>query len=132
MQRYGVRNMVRPSFAMYNTFEEVERLADHVALIEAGRLRVAETTESLLGRFRRMEVDCETAWPAGELPGSWLGWQSGIGRTSFIETAYDRAVTEAHCRRFFPTGGVQAPAFTCHCAPQTALPIARNRRSESL
>ncbi len=26
MQRYGVKNMVRPSFALYNTFDEVDRL----------------------------------------------------------------------------------------------------------
>jgi cysteine desulfurase / selenocysteine lyase len=37
MQRYGVRNMVRPSFAMYNTFEEVERLVRAVQRIRFGK-----------------------------------------------------------------------------------------------
>lgn len=92
--------------------EEVERLADQVALIDEGRLKFSETTESLLGRFRRIEVDTEAAWPAGDLPNSWLGWQSGGGRTIFIETSYQRAVTEEHCRKFFPVAAVQAYPMT--------------------
>jgi ABC-2 type transport system ATP-binding protein len=92
--------------------EEVERLADHVALLEAGRLRLNETTESLLGRFRRIEVDSEAAWPAGGLPASWLGWQSAAGRTSFIESTYRRETTEGHCRKFFPLAAVQAHPLT--------------------
>ena len=92
--------------------EEVERLADHVALLDAGRLRFAETTESLLGRFRRIEVDSEAAWPAGSLPASWLGWESAAGRTSFIESAYHPETTEGHCRKFFPMAAVQAHPLT--------------------
>ncbi|MFZ5494130.1 MAG: ABC transporter ATP-binding protein [Verrucomicrobiota bacterium] len=92
--------------------EEVERLADHVALLDAGRLRLTETTESLLGRFRRIEVDSEAAWPAGGLPAGWLGWQSAAGRTSFIESAYRRETTEEHCRKFFPLAAVRAHPLT--------------------
>ena len=36
--------------------EEVERLADHIAIIDQGRLRISESVESLLSRFRRVEV----------------------------------------------------------------------------
>ena len=92
--------------------EEVERLADRVALIENGRLKFTETTEALLGRFRRVEADQEAASPAGSLPASWLGWQSGAGRTSFVESAYQRETTETLCRKYFPTAAVQAHPMT--------------------
>src|SRR5947199_3546786 len=36
--------------------DEVERLADHVAMLEEGRLRISEGTETLQARFRRVEV----------------------------------------------------------------------------
>jgi ABC-2 type transport system ATP-binding protein len=108
--------------------EEVERLADHVALIEGGRLRLAETTDSLLARFRRIEVDSEAAWPAGSLPASWLAWQTGAGRTSFIESAYQRETTEGHCRKFFPLGSVQAQPLTLR---EIFITLARNGRNQT-
>lgn len=108
--------------------EEVERLADHVALLEAGRLRLAEATDSLLGRFRRIEVDSEAAWPAGSLPASWLGWQSGAGRTSFIESAYQPETTGAYCRKFFPLGGVQARPLTLR---EIFITLARSGRNQT-
>jgi ABC-2 type transport system ATP-binding protein len=89
--------------------EEVERLADHVALLEAGRLRFTETTEALLGRFRRIEVELnQTNATPGALPASWLDWQCVAGRASFVESAYDREATERACRERFPSATVQA------------------------
>ncbi len=92
--------------------EEVERLADRIALLESGRLKFAENTETLLGRFRRIEVAQDTAWQPTELPASWLNWQSGAGRISFIESAYDREATEGLCRKHFPFASVQAHPMT--------------------
>ncbi len=92
--------------------EEVERLADRVALIDAGRLKFVETTESLLGRFRRIEVDRDAVWQSGNLPPGWLNWQSGSGRTMFIDSAYDRETTESLCRKHFPFAAVQAHPLT--------------------
>ena len=92
--------------------EEVERLADHIALLEAGRLRFTETTESLLGRFRRIEIDQEYRGQAGGLPATWLGWESGAGRASFVDSAYEREATERACRERFPEAAVQARPMT--------------------
>ena len=66
--------------------EEVERLADHIALLDNGRLRLSESTETLQGRFRRVEV---TGAPAGATapPGA-IEWEQAGGLTRFIETAY--------------------------------------------
>jgi ABC-2 type transport system ATP-binding protein len=72
--------------------EEVERLADHVAMIEGGRLRLSEPTEALLGRFRRVEV---TNAPENVAAApSWMEWQRSGALTRFIETSYDGESTE--------------------------------------
>ncbi len=108
--------------------EEVERLADRVALIDEGRLKFSETIETLLGRFRRIEVDTEAAWPAGDLPRSWLGWQSGGGRTTFVESSYQRSATEGYCRKFFPCGTVQAHPMTLR---EIFIALARKERNQA-
>ena len=91
--------------------EEVERLADHVALLASGRLAFAETTDDLLGRFRRLEI--ETEQPAAiALPATWLNWEAGPGRASFVDSAYDRDATERACRERFPEAAVRAHPMT--------------------
>jgi ABC-2 type transport system ATP-binding protein len=108
--------------------EEVERLADHVALLEAGRLRFAEPTEELLGRFRRVEIDQEFRGPAGSLPATWLDWQSGAGRASFVDSAFDAALTEQACRARFPEGAVRAHPMTLR---EIFITLARTGRNTS-
>jgi ABC-2 type transport system ATP-binding protein len=92
--------------------EEVERIADRVTLLESGCSKFTETTESLLGRFRRVEVAQEGAWQPGSLPASWIAWESGAGRISFVESAFDHEITESHCRKHFPFGSVQVRPMT--------------------
>ncbi len=74
--------------------DEVERLCDHVAMLEAGRLRLTEPTESLQGRFRRVVVT--GAVPPGAPAGrpEWLEWETSGTLTRFIETAYAGEATE--------------------------------------
>jgi ABC-2 type transport system ATP-binding protein len=92
--------------------EEVERLADQIALIEAGHLRFSESTESLLGRFRRVEVQMEGLAGEAGLPATWLGWRCDGGRASFVDSGYQRAATEAACRDRFPAASIQAHPMT--------------------
>lgn len=106
--------------------EEVERIADHVALLDGGCLRFAETTEDLLGRFRRIEIDQEFRGLAGGLPATWLGWESGAGRSCFVDSAYDRTRTEAACRERFPEGAVRAHPMTLR---EIFISLARNERA---
>ena len=87
--------------------EEVERLADSVALIDSGRVKFAETIESLLGRFRRIEVAQEEMWLANSHPPAWINRESAAGRTSFIDSAYNREATESLCQKHFPFATVQ-------------------------
>src|SRR5688572_13162493 len=64
--------------------EEVERLADHVAILEAGRLRLSERADDLQRRFRRVEVT-DAPSSAVAVPG-WLDWQRAGLLTRFVET----------------------------------------------
>jgi ABC-2 type transport system ATP-binding protein len=88
--------------------EEVERLADHVALLEGGRLAFAEPTEALLRRFRRIEVETAGGAAAGGRPAAWLAWQEAPGRVTFVDSAYERTATERACRERFPEAAVRA------------------------
>src|SRR3954463_1483364 len=66
--------------------EEVERLADHVGVIENGQLRLSEPAETLQARFRRVEVtgaaDSLTALP------DQIVWERAGALTRFVETKY--------------------------------------------
>ena len=93
--------------------DEVERLADRVALLETGRLRVDETTESLLGRFRRIEIDLQGgAARLHDLPAAWIGQEQAGGRIRLVDTQYFPGPTEALCRRHFPDAAVTAHRMT--------------------
>lgn len=108
--------------------EEVERLADHIALLESGRLKFTETTESLLGRFRRMEVELnQAAIPAGALPSTWLDWRNGSGRASFVDAGYQLETTERTCREHFPSATVQAHPMTLR---EIFIALARATRNQ--
>ena len=109
--------------------EEVERLADHIALLEAGRLRLTETTEALLGRFRRVEVTLQGG-PAQltALPASWLEWERTGDLVRFVETHYMRNTTERDCREHFPEAAVTARPMTLR---EIFITLARAGRNQT-
>ncbi len=108
--------------------EEVERLADHVALLETGRLRFSETTENLLGRFRRVDVTL-SGGPAelGAPPASWLALEQKGGLVRFIETRYAREATERACRERFPESAVTTHPMTLR---EIFVTLAREGRNQ--
>lgn len=109
--------------------EEVERLADHIALLEAGRLKFSETTEALLGRFRRIEVDLNGSAPqTGALPDTWLDWESGTGRVAFVESGYSPEKSELACRERYPVATVRAHPMTLR---EIFITLARATRNPS-
>jgi ABC-2 type transport system ATP-binding protein len=93
--------------------EEVERLADRVALLESGRVWLDETVESLLTRFRRVEVDLQEG-PAkmDALPETWLKFERAGNRVTFVDSRYTREATEPACRARFPEAAVTARPMT--------------------
>lgn len=95
--------------------EEVERLADRVAMLDGGRLALEETTEALQARFRRVEVTVagESAAEAGgtRWPEAWLERETAGRVVRFVETRFERATTEAACRERWPEARVTAQAM---------------------
>ena len=107
--------------------EEVERLADQVAMLDAGRLRLNETTESLQGRFRRVEVTgaATNAMPA---PG-WLEWERAGALTRFVETRYGGEPTERAWREQFAGAELKAQPMTLR---EIFMTLARANRATNV
>jgi ABC-2 type transport system ATP-binding protein len=106
--------------------DEVERLADHVALLDAGRLRLSESAESLQGRFRRVEVTNAAAGVVAE-PG-WLEWERAGGLTRFIESRYAGEATERAWRERFADATVVGQPMTLR---EIFMALARAARTEA-
>ena len=97
-------------FVSSHDIDEVERLADHVAMIEEGRLRLSESAEALQGRFRRVEV---TGAASTFMPGAdWLDWEQAGLLTKFVETRYAGEATERAWRERFGSDRVTAQPMT--------------------
>ena len=98
--------------------DEVERLADHVAMLDAGRLRLSERTEELQARFRRVEVSGAAAsgpFGGGARTGSGneIGVEGAGMLLRFVETRYAGEATEQSWReRFGAAAGVRAQPMT--------------------
>ncbi len=106
--------------------DEVERLADYVAVLENGRLQLSEPTETLQGRFRRVEV---TGAPEGAEPGrGWLEWERAGALTRFIETNYAGDATEDGWRLRFGDAAISAQPMTLR---EIFLTLTRSSRTEA-
>jgi len=85
--------------------DDVERLADHVGMIEQGCLRLSEPADRLLGRFRRVELTHAPA-DAAPPPGA-LAWAREGALTRFVASDYT-AASEAAWRQQYPGADVKA------------------------
>ena len=109
--------------------EEVERLCDHVALLDGGRLQFEETTEALQARFRRVEVNLQDGEAKLDaLPKSWLGVERAGGLVRFVESRFERGTTEGACRERFPEAAVTAQPMTLR---EIFLALAKAGRAEA-
>ncbi len=106
--------------------EEVERLADHVGVIENGQLRLSEPAETLQARFRRVEVTGAAASLAA-LP-SQIVWERAGSLTRFVETKYTGESTDSAWRERFGTNATVA-VFPMSLR-EIFLALARTSRSE--
>jgi ABC-2 type transport system ATP-binding protein len=88
--------------------EEVERMTDHVALLDAGRLRLSEPIDMLQARFRRVEFDVSPGTGAGEPkaghPPAWLEFERSGNRMSFVDSAFNSAESERARVQLIPGG----------------------------
>jgi ABC-2 type transport system ATP-binding protein len=120
-------------FVSSHDIEEVERLADHVAMLENGRLRLSETAEALQARFRQVEVTLGDV-PANlsQTPAAWLEVQQAGSLVRFIDTAYEREKTEQACRERFPDAAVVAKPMTLREIFLVLARIGRGNRAEAV
>ena len=103
--------------------DEVERLADHVAMIEGGRLKLSEPTETLQGRFRRVEVTGGAE--KLEIADGWLEWERAGALTKFVETNYAGEATEDGWRLRFGDATVVATPMSLR---EIFMTLARSAR----
>ncbi|MCP5523430.1 MAG: ABC transporter ATP-binding protein [Verrucomicrobiales bacterium] len=77
-------------FVSSHDIEEVERLADQVAIIDRGQLRLNERAESLQARFRSVEVTLETeaVVPSGA-PAHWLNAETSGRVLRFVDSEHE-------------------------------------------
>ena len=84
--------------------DEVERLADRVAILNGGHLAVDESTEHLQERFRQMEIHLgseETPLPKAP-PKTWLNVEKTGRVVRFIETGHVAAGEDDVLKAQFP------------------------------
>jgi ABC-2 type transport system ATP-binding protein len=107
--------------------DDVERLTDRVVMLEAGRLRLQESTEQLLGRFRRVEVNGAAAAPPAA-PAGWWEYQEKAGRVTFVDPAYAGDASERAYRERFPGAGCIAQPMSLK---EIFISLARAGRKEA-
>lgn len=83
--------------------EEVERFADRVAFLNAGRVDLQEDTEALLARFRLVELwfDEDVTEP-GEIPAGCLSLQASGRSVRFVDPNYDESSSPNAFSTSFP------------------------------
>ncbi len=107
--------------------EEVERLADRVAVLDKGRLVFAEPLADMQARFRDVEVACESAPALNSLPPSWLVVEALPGAVRFVDSAFDAASLGAAVEHHLPGGRVTSVQPTS--LRRAFLALARDFRS---
>jgi len=109
--------------------EEVERMTDHIALLDEGRLRLSEPIDALQGRFRRVEVDiapeARLDESRGPRPPGWLEFERSGQRVSFVDNAFDPEGSERAYSQFFPGG---SPVIRPMTLREIFLTLARTGR----
>ena len=83
--------------------EEVERFADRVVILNAGKVDLEESVESLQKRFRAVEVTFEEeAKEPAKLDDAWMGLKLSGRRLSFVDGDFGESSSQARWREAFP------------------------------
>jgi ABC-2 type transport system ATP-binding protein len=90
-------------FISSHDIDEVERLADWVGVINAGKIHLAESAASLQQRFRTVECVVPTgARLPANLPKPWLIAEMTEHTVRFVDSAFEPGASEARIAEVFP------------------------------
>ncbi|HWA29239.1 MAG TPA: ABC transporter ATP-binding protein [Lacunisphaera sp.] len=115
-------------FISSHDINEVEQLASWVGLVEGGRLTLAEPTEDLLGRFRRIEITVNgDGFNIPAAPETWLEVQREGSLVRAIETRFDAGKFESYRRHRLGDAAVAVKPMTLR---QIFIALAKEGRAQ--
>ena len=115
-------------FISSHDLDEVERLVDTVAFIDAGRLVLAEPFDDLHARFRRVEVTTDIAevrLKPDATNAEWIGVEHAGRVVRFVDTRYVEGETERRAAERFSATHVDVHPMTLR---EIFVAIVRARR----
>lgn len=95
--------------------QEIERFADWVVVIKTGRVLASEPLDTLLGRFRRVEVTLPNAAeekPLQDWPSTWWARETAGNLVRWIDSAHDTERGETDYQAQWPSGHVATSPLT--------------------
>ena len=108
--------------------DEVERLVDTVAFLDAGRVVVCESLTTLQSRFRRVDVTVAGADSAAAAPEpGWIGMTTAGRVVRFTDTSYAGASSDERMAARFPGAQVDVQPMTLR---EIFVALARHTRGQ--
>jgi ABC-2 type transport system ATP-binding protein len=115
-------------FISSHDIDEVERLADQVAIINQGNLLLSEPVEDLLQRFRKVSfTSAKENEAVTSLPDQWLAARSSGHHVSLFDTRFDDSRTSDLLRERF--GDIKDLAIESISLREIYLVLARNLKT---
>ena len=107
--------------------DEVERLVDAVAFLDAGRIVLSEPMSILQGRFRRVDVTPAEPISAPSPEPSWIGVTTSGRVMRFTDTAYGGAASDERMLAKFPGARIEVQPMSLR---QIFVALVRHRRGQ--
>jgi ABC-2 type transport system ATP-binding protein len=82
--------------------DEVERLADQVLILDAGKVALREEKDALLSQCRAISFHSSSAFDKAKLPSTWWDLRCEEGRFNFVDRSHDAAAFKAVLAESFP------------------------------
>ena len=107
--------------------EEVERLVDAVAFLDAGRIVLSEPLTTLQGRFRQVEVTQPEPGTAPPAEASWIGATAAGRLLRFVDTSYNGPASDERMSAKFPGARIDVQPMSLR---QIFIALVRHRRDQ--
>lgn len=90
-------------FISSHDLADIERFTSHIGYLDRGRLQFTEDMNSLIQRFREVEVttDAQSRMTREHWPVNWLNPEQSSAMVRFVETNFESERTLAEVRRVF-------------------------------